>query len=87
MKERKSKSIFVITWMSLVIGLMVMSSCVKVERDVIPYHVISENVSTCEDLIEWIYEDVENDRVPEWTAEMYIENLEKVIEDNRKLLK
>jgi hypothetical protein len=49
--------------------------------------VIKENVSTCEDLIEWIYEDVENDRIPEWTAEMYIENLEKVIEDNRKLLK
>ena len=39
------------------------------------------------EMIEWIYEDVENDRVPEWTAEMYIENLEKVIEDNRKLLK
>jgi len=27
MSERKSKNVFVITWISLVIGLMMMSSC------------------------------------------------------------
>ena len=27
MSERKSKSVFIITWISLVLGLMLMSSC------------------------------------------------------------
>jgi len=30
------------------------------------------------EMIEWLYEDVENDRIPEWTAEIYIENLEQI---------
>ena len=30
------------------------------------------------EIIEWMYEDVENDRIPKWTAEMYIENLEQI---------
>ena len=30
------------------------------------------------EMIEWMYEDIENDRIPEWTAEIYIENLEQI---------
>ena len=37
------------------------------------------------EMIEWIYEDVENDRIPEWTAEIYVENLEQIEEINNRL--
>ena len=30
------------------------------------------------EMIEWMNEDIENDRIPEWTAEIYIENLEQI---------
>ena len=33
------------------------------------------------DMIDWICEDVENDRVPEWTAEIYIKELKKIIKE------
>ena len=37
------------------------------------------------EMIEWIYEDVENDRIPEWTAEIYVENLEQIEEIIKEL--
>jgi cytochrome b subunit of formate dehydrogenase len=89
MSERKSRNIFVITWISLVVGLMMMSSCVKVvevERDIIPYHVISENINTCEDIIEWMNEDIFNEEVDSTYYESYIYNLEIIIQENRELL-
>ena len=32
-------------------------------------------------MIDWICEDVENDRMPEWTAEIYIEDLKEIIKE------
>ena len=33
------------------------------------------------DITEWIHEDVENDRISEWTAEEYINDLEQIIKE------
>ena len=40
-----------------------------------------EATLVAEDMIEWILEDVENDRMPQWTAEEYIADLEYIIEE------
>ena len=41
-----------------------------------------ENIEViAEEMIEWMYEDVENDRIPEWTAKEYINDLEQIIKE------
>jgi hypothetical protein len=40
-----------------------------------------EAVLVAEDMIDWMLEDVENDRIPQWTAEEYIADLEYIIEE------
>jgi len=40
-----------------------------------------EATLVAEDMIEWILEDVENDRMPQWTAEEYIADLEYIIKE------
>ena len=40
-----------------------------------------EATAVAEDMIEWMLEDVENDRMPQWTAEEYIADLEYIIEE------
>ena len=34
-------------------------------------------------IIEWMHEDVENDRIPEWTAKEYINDLEQIIKETK----
>ena len=40
-----------------------------------------EVVLAAEEMIEWMHEDVENDRIPQWTAEEYIADLEYIIKE------
>ena len=47
---------------------------------------ISENINTCEDLKEWIVEDVASEYVDSVYADSYIDNLEIMIENNRNIL-
>ena len=44
-----------------------------------------ENINTCEDIIEWMNYDVEN-YADSTVFDMYIYNLEEMIEENRNLL-
>jgi hypothetical protein len=48
--------------------------------------VIRENINTCEDIIEWMEQDVEN-YSDSTVFDSYIWNLEDMAEDNRNLLK
>ena len=47
--------------------------------------IIRENVNTCEDIIEWMNDDVEN-YADSTVFDMYIYNLEEMIEENRNIL-
>ena len=58
---------------------------IEVERNVIPTFLISENINTCEDIIEWMNEDVFNG-ADSTIFDDYIYNLEQMIEDNRNVL-
>jgi len=43
-----------------------------------------ENIEViAEGIIEWMHEDVENDRIPEWTAKEYINDLEQIIKETK----
>ena len=46
----------------------------------------NEVINTAEDMIEWINTDVENGRIYEEYAEMYIYNLKEIITRTNKLL-
>ena len=72
-----------------VCGMMIVNpskQIIEIEKDVIPYHVISENINTCEDIIEWMNYDKEN-YADSTVFDSYIWNLEDMIEDNRNLIK
>ena len=58
---------------------------VEIERDVIPTFLIQENINTCEDIIEWMNEDVKM-YADSTVFDTYIWNLEQMIEDNRNLI-
>ena len=58
---------------------------IEIERDVVPIHLIQENINTCEDMIEWMNEDVEM-YADSTVFDSYIWNLEDMIEDNRNIL-
>ena len=57
----------------------------EIERDVVPIQLIQENIGTCEDMIEWMNEDIFNGQ-DSTIFEMYIYNLEQMTEENRNLL-
>ena len=58
---------------------------IEIERDVVPIHLIQENINTCEDMIEWMNQDVEM-YADSTVFDSYIWNLEDMIEDNRNIL-
>ncbi len=58
---------------------------IEVEKDVIPIHLIQENINTCEDIIEWMDYDVEN-YADSTVFDIYILNLEQMCEENRRIL-
>ena len=47
---------------------------------------LAEVINTAEDMIEWINYDVENEKVDSEIAKTYIDNLEEIINDTRKIL-
>ena len=57
----------------------------ELAKDVVPMFLIQENISTCEDIIEWMNYDVEN-YADSTVFDTYIYNLEQIIEDNRNVL-
>ena len=58
---------------------------IEIEKDVVPIQLIQENINTCEDMIEWMNEDVFNGQ-DSTMFEMYIYNLEQMTEENRYIL-
>ena len=58
---------------------------IEVEKDVIPIRLIQENINTCEDIIEWMNEDVEM-YADSTVFDTYILNLEQMCEENRRIL-
>jgi len=57
----------------------------EIERDVVPIQLIQENINTCENMIEWMNEDIFNGQ-DSTIFEMYIYNLEQMTEENRNIL-
>ena len=58
---------------------------IEIEKDVVPIHLIQENINTCEDMIEWMNQDVEM-YADSTVFDTYICNLEEMIENNRNIL-
>ena len=91
---KKEKEIVIISgFMGLAIGVCSMMFVnidkqvieIEVEKDVIPIHLIQENINTCEDIIEWMNEDVEM-YADSTVFDTYILNLEQMCEENRNIL-
>ena len=88
---KKEKEIVIISgFIGFTIGVCSMmmvnvnKEVIEVEKDVIPIHLIQENIATCGDLIEWMNYDVE--RYADSTVfDTYIWNLEEMIVDNQDL--
>ena len=59
---------------------------IEIEKDVVPIRLIQENINTCEDMIEWMNEDIWNGRVDSTHYENYIYNLNQMAEENRYIL-
>ena len=59
---------------------------IEIEKDVVPIQLIQENINTCEDMIEWMNEDIWNERVDSTHYESYIYNLNQMVEENRYIL-
>ena len=57
----------------------------RVLQDIKTESVIIENINTCEDIIEWMNEDIYNG-IDSTIYESYIYNLEIMCEENRNLL-
>ena len=91
---KKEKEIVIISgFMGFAIGVCSMMfvnidkqiTRIEVEKDVVPMFLIQQNISTCEDIIEWMNYDVEN-YADSTVFDTYIYNLEQMIEDNRNIL-
>ena len=88
---KKEKEIVIISgFIGLAIGVCSMM-VVNVDKEVKQVEkfdetkfIISENISTCSDLIEWMNYDVEN-YADSTVFDTYIFNLERMIEDNQNL--
>jgi len=68
-------SVVITTWAFMCVSLKQMKNS---EIEKAKHH---EVVLVAEEMIEWMYEDVENDRIPQWTAEEYIADLEYIIKE------
>ena len=79
MKKLIEKNIAEIIIVTLAIVFSSCSSTCDHESQKVVNIVEIENIAY--DMIECIYEDVENDRIPKWTAEIYIGNLEQIIKE------
>ena len=89
---KKEKEITIISgFVGLTIGVCSMmfinidKEVKQVERFDETKFIISENINTCEDMIEWMNEDVEM-YADSTVFDTYICNLEEMIENNRNIL-
>ena len=89
---KKEKELVIISgFMGLAIGVCTMMSVNinktnKVDERVNEIDfVIRENINTCEDIIEWMNDDVQY-YADSTVFDMYIYNLEEMIDENRNLL-
>ena len=89
---KKEKEIVIISgFMGFAIGvcgMMVVNldkQVIEIEKDVVPIHLIQENINTCEDIIEWMNEDIEN-YADSTVFDSYIWNLEEMCEENKYIL-
>ena len=57
----------------------------EVERDVVPIQLIQENIATCENMIEWMNEDIFNE-IDSTIFDDYVYNLKQMTEENRYIL-
>ena len=92
---KKEKEIVIISgFIGLAIGVCSMMAInvnkevKQVERFDETKFIISENINTCEDIIEWMNEDniTSNFFIKESHFDTYIYNLENMIENNRNIL-
>ena len=91
-KIKENKELIIISgFMGFAIGILCMMF-VNIDKEVKQVeeldnikHIIQENINTCEDIIEWMNEDVWNGKVDSTYYEDYIYNLEDIIEENRRL--
>ena len=89
---KKEKEIVIISgFMGLAIGMCTMMSvninkANKVDERINEIDfIIRENINTCEDIIEWMNDDVQY-YADSTVFDMYIYNLEEMIDENRNLL-
>tara|TARA_R100000781_G_scaffold48361_1_gene32309 strand:+ start:280 stop:711 length:432 start_codon:yes stop_codon:yes gene_type:complete len=91
-KTKENKELVIISgFMGFAIGVFCMMF-INIDKEVKQVeeldnikHIIQENINTCEDIIEWMNEDVWNGKVDSTYYEDYIYNLEDIIEENRRL--
>ena len=87
----KKETIIISGFIGFTVGVLLMmlvntnKEIIEIERDVVPIQLIQENINTCEDMIEWMNEDVFNGQ-DSTMFEMYIYNLEQMTEENRYIL-
>tara|TARA_R110002020_G_scaffold299197_1_gene514923 strand:+ start:188 stop:463 length:276 start_codon:yes stop_codon:yes gene_type:complete len=89
----KKQTLIITGFLSFSIGVATMWA-IDFDKDINNYlfsidceNTIRENINTCEDMIEWMNEDIWNERVDSTHYEGYIYNLELMIEENKCILK
>ena len=92
MKKENKELIIISGFMGFTIGILCMMF-VNIDKEVKQIEkfdntrfTIQENINTCEDIIEWMNEDVYSHGIDSSIYESYIYNLENMIEENRSLL-
>ena len=81
--KKLTLSVAALTIATMNYGQCVLSATDSLKREKFE---LNEIINTSEDMIEWIGQDVENGKIYEEYAEMYIENLEEIITTTRSLI-
>jgi hypothetical protein len=92
-KMKENKELIIISgFMGFAIGVLCMMF-ISIDKEVKQVEgfdnirfTIQENINTCEDIIEWMNEDIWNEKVNSTHYENYIYNLDQMAEENRNLL-
>jgi hypothetical protein len=92
-KMKENKELIIISgFMGFAIGVLCMMF-ISIDKEVKQVEgfdnirfTIQENINTCEDIIEWMNEDIWNEKVDSTHYENYIYNLDQMAEENRNLL-
>jgi hypothetical protein len=92
-KMKENKELIIISgFMGFAIGVLCMMF-ISIDKEIKQVEgfdnirfTIQENINTCEDIIEWMNEDIWNEKVDSTHYENYIYNLDQMAEENRNLL-